>query len=149
MSTALRVLPASPVRDRADREGVRPQRFKIVLADPPAHDDDYDKAYPNLGLLQLIAYVREHTPLVDDDIIFLDQFHSLEDHIRIIEEHRPRLYGLSFAFLTQRVAYHTINELKRRFPEMVIVAAGRTRRPCRRRSCLRRARTRCASARVR
>lgn len=124
MSTALRVLPSSPVRDHADRAGVRPERFKIILADPPAHDDDYDKAYPNLGLLQLIAYVREQTPLVDDDIIFLDQFHSLRDHIRIIEEHRPRLYGLSFAFLTQHVAYHTINELKRRFPELLIIAGG-------------------------
>ena len=41
-----------------------------------------------------------------------------------IERHRPRIYGISFAFLTQRVAYHTINELKRRFPEMLIVAGG-------------------------
>lgn len=124
MTATLTVLPASPVRDRADRSRVAPAKFKIVLADPPAHDDDYDKAYPNLGIIQLIAYTRENTPLGDDDIIFLDQFHSLEDHIRVIEEHKPKLYGLSFAFLTQRVAYHTINELKKRFPELVIVAGG-------------------------
>ena len=98
--------------------------FKIVLADPPAKTDDYDKAYPNLGLLQLISYVREHTPLTDDNIVFLDQFHSIEDHVRIIEEHRPKLYGISFAFLTQRVAYQTINVLKRRFPDMLIIAGG-------------------------
>ncbi|MEK6676687.1 MAG: radical SAM protein [Planctomycetota bacterium] len=100
------------------------QSFKIFLADPPAKTDDYDKAYPNLGLLQLISHTREHTPLTDDDIIFLDQFHSTEDHIRLVEEHRPRVYGISYAFLTQRVAHDTINELKRRFPEMLIIAGG-------------------------
>jgi len=124
MTIALDILPDAPVRPErpSDRERIRP--FKILLADPPAKDDDYDKAYPNLGILQLISYVREHTPLTDDDILFLDQFHSIEDHIRLIEAHRPRIYGLSFAFLTQRVAYETINELKRRFPEMLIVAGG-------------------------
>lgn len=98
--------------------------FKLMLADPPAKTDDYDKAYPNLGILQLISYVRENTPLSDDDIIFLDQFHSLEDHIRLIEEHQPRIYGISYAFLTQRVAHDAINELKRRFPHMLIIAGG-------------------------
>ncbi len=99
-------------------------RFKIILADPPALDDDYDKAYPNLGLLQLISYLREHTPLGDDDIIFLDQFHSIEDHARLVEEHHPQLYGISFAFLTQRIAFATMGELKRRFPELLIIAGG-------------------------
>ncbi len=95
-----------------------------MLADPPAKDDDYDKAYPNLGILQLISYVRDNTPLGDDDIVFLDQFHSVEDHIRIVEEHRPRIYGLSFTFLTQRVAYKTLDVLKRRFPRMLLIAGG-------------------------
>ena len=100
------------------------RRFKIVLADPPAKDDDYDKAYPNLGILQLISYVREQTALGDEDILFLDQFHSLDDHIRLIEEHQPAIYGLSFAFLTQRIAFKTINEIKRRFPELLVIAGG-------------------------
>jgi len=124
VTIALNILsdaPARPARPRSDQP-IRP--FKILLADPPAKDDDYDKAYPNLGILQLISYVREHTPLSDDDILFLDQFHSIDDHIRVIEAHRPRIYGMSFAFLTQRVAYDTINELKRRFPEMLIIAGG-------------------------
>jgi anaerobic magnesium-protoporphyrin IX monomethyl ester cyclase len=107
-----------------DRPRQRITPFKLMLADPPAKTDDYDKAYPNLGILQLISYVRENTPLSDDDIIFLDQFHSIEDHVRLVEEHRPRIYGISFAFLTQRLAYDTINELKRRFPEMLIIAGG-------------------------
>ena len=98
--------------------------FKIILADPPAKDDDYDKAYPNLGLLQLISYVRERTPLTDDDIVFLDEFHSIDDHVRLIEEHRPKLYGISFTFLTQRVAYEAINEIKRRFPEVLVITGG-------------------------
>ncbi len=98
--------------------------FKIILADPPAMTDDYDKAYPNLGILQLISYTRENTPLADEDIIFLDQFHTLEDHLRLIEEHRPQIYGLSFAFLTQRVAYDTINAIKERFPELLVIAGG-------------------------
>lgn len=100
------------------------RRFKLILADPPAQTDDYDKAYPNLGLLQLISYTRLHTPLTDDDIIFLDQFHTLEDHIRLVAKHRPRVYGISFAFLTQRIAYETINTLKKHFPNLLIVAGG-------------------------
>jgi len=98
--------------------------FKIILADPPAQDDDYDKAYPNLGLLQIISYTRENTPLRDEDILFLDQFHSVEDHLRAVEEHKPAVYGISFAFLTQRVAYQAINELKRRYPKLLIIAGG-------------------------
>lgn len=98
--------------------------MKLLLADPPAHTDDYDKAYPNLGILQLISYVRENTPLGDDDIIFLDQFHSIEDHLQAIEEHQPEVYGISFAFLTQRLAYQTINEVKKRFPDLLVIAGG-------------------------
>ncbi len=98
--------------------------FKIILADPPAQTDDYDKAYPNLGILQLISYTRENTPLSDDDIVFLDQFHTTEDHLAAIEHHQPRIYGMSFAFLTQRVAYETINAIKERFPDLLVIAGG-------------------------
>ena len=115
--------PSSPVAT-LDRAGRPARRFKIILADPPARDDDYDKAYPNLGLLQLISYLRDHTPLANDDIVFLDQFHSLEDHLRVIEEHRPLIYGLSFAFLTQRNAYESINRIKQRFPDLIVIAGG-------------------------
>ena len=124
MSVAFDLRPHSPEMGLSPRSAQDKRLFKIVLADPPAKTDDYDKAYPNLGLLQLISYVRENTPLTDDNIVFLDQFHSIEDHVRIIEEHRPKLYGISFAFLTQRVAYQTINVLKRRFPDMLIIAGG-------------------------
>lgn len=112
--------PSSPPSSRETPAAT----FKIILADPPAHTDDYDKAYPNLGLLQLISHTRQQTPLRDEDIIFLDQFHSLDDHVRLVEEHQPRIYGISFAFLTQRVAYETINTLKRRFPDLLIIAGG-------------------------
>ncbi|MGB2987227.1 MAG: radical SAM protein, partial [Phycisphaerae bacterium] len=124
MAIALNVLPTSSAASDPRCAAGRIERFKIMLADPPAKDDDYDKAYPNLGILQIISYLREHTPLTDDDIIFLDPFHSIEDHIRLIEEHRPQVYGISFAFLTQRIVYKTIDELKRRFPEMLIIAGG-------------------------
>ncbi len=124
MSVALNVIAPSPARAPARRAAEPIKPFKVLLADPPALDDDYDKAYPNLGLLQLISQLREATPLTNDDILFLDQFHSLQDHIRLIQEYRPRIYGISFAFLTQRVAYQTINQLKARFPEMLIIAGG-------------------------
>jgi hypothetical protein len=93
------------------------KRFKMILADPPAHDDDYDKAYPNLGILQLISYVRE-----------TDAAHRRRHHLprsvplvrrplaMLIEEHQPRIYGMSFAFLTQRIAYETINVIKHASP---------------------------------
>ena len=124
MGIALKVLKESSTSPPGPRRGEPIQPFKILLADPPAKEDDYDKAYPNLGILQLISYLREQTPLTDEDILFLDQFHSFGDHIRLIEQHRPQVYGLSLAFLTQRVAYETINSLKRRFPDMLIIAGG-------------------------
>ncbi|MCH8048345.1 MAG: ChaN family lipoprotein [Planctomycetes bacterium] len=124
MTIALDVIPSTTIGFPQDPTSKPAAPFKIMLADPPALTDDYDKAYPNLGLLQLISYLREHTPLDDDGIVFLDQFHTVEDHVALIEEHKPNVYGISFAFLTQRVAYHTINELKRRFPEMLIIAGG-------------------------
>ncbi|MGD2110031.1 MAG: radical SAM protein, partial [Phycisphaerae bacterium] len=124
MSIALNVIPDAPQATHSPCASDSIAPFKILLADPPAKEDDYDKAYPNLGILQLISYLEKHTQLACDDVLFLDQFHSMEDHIRLIEQERPRVYGLSFAFLTQRVAYETINELKRRFPEMLIIAGG-------------------------
>ncbi len=124
MTIALDIHSNTPASaDRVCGRGTR-RRFKIILADPPAKSDDYDKAYPNLGLLQLVSYLREHTPLRDDDIVFLDQFHTIEDHVRTVEEHQPTLYGISFTFLTQRVALETIREIKRRFPELLIITGG-------------------------
>lgn len=124
VTIALNILSDETTERNATQPIDRSKPIKILLADPPALDDDYDKAYPNLGILQLISYVREQTPLDDDDIIFLDQFHTLDDHIELIEKHRPSIYGMSFAFLTQRIAYHSINEIKRRFPELLIIAGG-------------------------
>lgn len=98
--------------------------MKIMLVDPPAYSDDYDKAYPNLGILHLGAYLRHHTPLAAADVVYLDPFHTIEDHLRMIEELRPAIYGISFAFLTQRVAYRTINEVKTRFPDLLVIAGG-------------------------
>ena len=118
------VSTGTPSLGSEDARRGRVAPFKVLFADPPAKDDDYDKAYPNLGILQIISYVREQTPLDDDDILFLDQFHSLQDHLAFIEEHRPRIYGLSFAFLTQRIAHRTINAIMRRWPEMLVTAGG-------------------------
>ncbi|MCP4247553.1 MAG: B12-binding domain-containing radical SAM protein [bacterium] len=98
--------------------------MKILLVDPPALTDDYDKAYPNLGILQLISYLRERTALTDDDIVFLDQFHSVDDHLTAIEKHRPDIYGISYAFLTQRLAALTISAVKERFPDLLVIAGG-------------------------
>ena len=98
--------------------------MKIILADPPAHTDDYDTAYPNLGILHLIAYLREHTALDDADIVLLDQFHTVEDHLAAVAEHEPAVYGISFSFLTQRLAYRTIKAVKGRHPDLLVIAGG-------------------------
>lgn len=98
--------------------------MKILLVDPPALTDDYDKAYPNIGLLQLVSYLRTHTPLTNADILLLDPFHTVEDHIRAIERIQPAIYGISFAFLTQRIACETIRAVKRRFPGLLVIAGG-------------------------
>ena len=98
MEIALNVVDESSITSQAPRAGGPIRPFKILLADPPAKEDDYDKAYPNLGILQLISYLREKTPLTDDEILLLDPFHSLDEHVRVVQEHRPQVYGLSFAY---------------------------------------------------
>lgn len=124
MTATPTAVPATPKPCGAQAKSKRVAPFKMILADPPARTDEYARDYPNLGLLQLISYTRKHTALTDHDIIFLDQFHTIEDHICAAEEHRPRIYGISFTFVTQRVAYETINTLKQRFPDMLIIAGG-------------------------
>ncbi len=98
--------------------------MKIILADPPARTDDYDTAYPNVGLLHLISYLRAHTPLKESDIVFLDQFHAVADHLAAIEEHSPAICGISFSFLTQRLACRTIDAVKERYPDLLVIAGG-------------------------
>ena len=89
--------------------------MKIILANPvKSHDKADVLGYPNIGLLSLISYIRKN---MKDEVQFkYIETMSFDKHIRLIEEIRPDVYGLSFASytLTYKInPYKLIDEIKK------------------------------------
>ena len=97
--------------------------MKIILADPPRKEQYYDLSYPNIGILYLIAYLRKHYGQ-GLEVRYLEGQASLEDHIRLIAEFQPDVYGLSFALWTATLAYRTLNAVKKRYPDLHTICGG-------------------------
>jgi len=97
--------------------------MKLLLADPPALERKYDNSYPNLGILYLLAFVRQR---FGDrcSLRYLESFATLEEHLRIVAAIAPDIYGISFSSKTRSLAYKTINAVKSSFPEIIVVAGG-------------------------
>ncbi|MBI4707310.1 MAG: radical SAM protein [Candidatus Omnitrophica bacterium] len=94
----------------------------IIIADPPGDTTAYDRAYPNMGILSLIAYLRKHFP--DLQITYLDAFVPMSEHIARVVDIKPDIYGLSFSYLNQRLALQTLHSIRSQCPDMFIVCGG-------------------------
>jgi radical SAM superfamily enzyme YgiQ (UPF0313 family) len=96
---------------------------KIVLADPPDVKSPWLIAnHPNMGILYLAGYLRNK--LKDVEIVYLDAFLSLEEHVNRLEELQPDVYGLSFSTMREEDAFRTIKAVRSRFKNMPIVCGG-------------------------
>lgn len=97
--------------------------MKVVLADPPRREAYYDNSYPNIGILYLISYLRKYSQ-VPVETVYLEGDCTIQEHLELIAKHKPDIYGLSFAFWTKQLAYKTINAVKERFPDLLVVCGG-------------------------
>jgi radical SAM superfamily enzyme YgiQ (UPF0313 family) len=97
--------------------------MRILLADPPRKEQYYDLSYPNIGILYLISYLREHFQ-GELEVRYLEGQASLDDHLAAIAEFKPDIYGISFALWTARLAQRTINQVKERYPSLITICGG-------------------------
>ena len=97
--------------------------MRILLADPPRKEQYYDLSYPNIGILYLISYLREHYA-GELQVRYLEGQASLDDHLAAIASFKPDIYGMSFALWTARLAQRTINAVKQRYPELTTICGG-------------------------
>ena len=95
----------------------------IVLADPPKAEESYDLSYPNLGILYLTSSLRKHFGS-QHRISYLEGFYDLATHLKRLEDLKPDIYGLSFATMTSKLSYRTINTVRKRFPTLPILCGG-------------------------
>lgn len=97
--------------------------MRIVLADPPLIGDRQADmiSYPNIGILSLLGYLRQNLP--GHDLNYLEAV-SLEDHIRMVTQLKPDLYGISFASCMERQSYEVIRRIRAGMPSLPIIAGG-------------------------
>lgn len=97
--------------------------MKIVLADAPDLKSAWLIAnHPNLGVLYLIGYLREHVPGIE--LHYLDAHLNYQEHLERLKEIQPDLYGISFSVMREKDAYRTIRAVKERFPRLPVVCGG-------------------------
>jgi radical SAM superfamily enzyme YgiQ (UPF0313 family) len=96
---------------------------RIALCDPPSKESYYHSNFPNLGILYLISRIRERYGK-EFQVLYLDGHHSLDEHLKKLDKFQPELYGISFSFIIQNLAYKVIERVKRAFPGLPIVCGG-------------------------
>ncbi|MFC2171787.1 B12-binding domain-containing radical SAM protein [Acidobacteriota bacterium] len=97
--------------------------MNIVLCDPPKKETYYHANFPNLGLLYLVASLRNRFGETCE-VLFLDGHRGLNDHLESLSAFRPHIYGISFAYFTRNLAYRVINQVKARFPDLPVICGG-------------------------
>jgi anaerobic magnesium-protoporphyrin IX monomethyl ester cyclase len=98
--------------------------MKVLLADPPQRESDYDAAYPNMGILYLIGSARRRFSRSEISFSYLESHYDLAGHLDAIAQIQPDVYGLSYASFTSPLAHRTITAVHERFPKLPIIAGG-------------------------
>lgn len=99
------------------------EEIKIILADPPNSDNNpYAASFPNIGILYLVQYLRMKTNNIQTR--YINATYKLSEHISIINQIKPHLYGISFSSPFKLTSYMHINTIKRIFPDILILCGG-------------------------
>jgi radical SAM superfamily enzyme YgiQ (UPF0313 family) len=98
--------------------------LKVLLADPPQRERDYDNDYPNMGILYLISSARERFSGSGISVEYLESQYDLAGHLEAIARIQPDLYGISYASFTSPLAHRTVAAVRARFPKLPILAGG-------------------------
>jgi radical SAM superfamily enzyme YgiQ (UPF0313 family) len=96
--------------------------MNIILADTHGPVMGKDQISPNLSLLYLAAYAKQHLPEIN--FTYISQVHLPEYHFEKIETLKPAIYACSFTSYSARKTHELINGIKRRYPHLLIVSGG-------------------------
>jgi len=104
---------------------MREKKLKVVFADPPFSREAKGEAVtesPNLGILYIIGYAREH--LTEVEFYYLEPFLSIQEHLKKVEDIKPDVYAISFTTPRRDLSFETINKVKALGLNMLMVAGG-------------------------
>jgi anaerobic magnesium-protoporphyrin IX monomethyl ester cyclase len=108
------------------RENMPPQKkLKVVFADPPFGKEAKGEAVtesPNLGILYIVGYAREHLPQVE--FFYLEPFLSMQEHLKKVEEIKPDIYAISFTTPRRDLSFETIKNVKALGLKMLMLSGG-------------------------
>jgi radical SAM superfamily enzyme YgiQ (UPF0313 family) len=96
--------------------------MRVAFACPPVREKGVDLDQANIGLLYIIAYLREK--LNGLEMHYLPENVNLALHMADVQRVAPDVYGLSFATAHARLAYKTINEIKARNEDIKVICGG-------------------------
>lgn len=96
--------------------------MKVILADTHGAILGKDQPAPNLSLLYLAAWARQHQRGLE--FRYLPQRCTFDDHMRALDEWAPDVYALSFTSYGMTLAYDLMREVKRRHPAVKVVCGG-------------------------
>lgn len=96
--------------------------LKIILAD--AHGPVLGKDQPsaNLSLLYLAGFLEKRAPNVR--MRYIPQKPAFDEHLKLIETFQADIYAISFTSFSAAVAFEMIREIKRRYPQVLVVVGG-------------------------
>jgi radical SAM superfamily enzyme YgiQ (UPF0313 family) len=97
--------------------------MKIILADLPKKERDYDLSYPSVALLYLIGYARKHFG-EKHQFHYLEGHCTLNEHIETLRKIQPDIYGITITSPNTFLAYKTIRAVRDNFPGVKILCGG-------------------------
>lgn len=96
--------------------------MKIAFSSPPVREKGIIFDQSNIGLLYIIAYLREK--LKGLEIHYLQENVNLAQHLADVQRVAPNIYGLSFVTAHAKLSYKTINEIKAKNKGIIVICGG-------------------------
>lgn len=96
--------------------------MKIVYADVHGSVLGKDQPSPNLSLLYLAGYIRKHVPGVEQH--YISQKPPFSHHLEMLAESPSDIYAISFTSYSAKVAFEMIRNVKKEFPDVLVVIGG-------------------------
>jgi anaerobic magnesium-protoporphyrin IX monomethyl ester cyclase len=98
--------------------------MNIVLADLPRKEMGYNLTYPSMAMTYLIGFAREKITYSRHSFCYLDGHRNLGELISALDRFSPDLFGVTISASTAILAYKTVNAVKERFPNIIVLVGG-------------------------
>ena len=96
--------------------------MRIIYADAHGPVLGKDQSSPNLSLLYLAGYIREHVPGVNQ--YYISQKPPFSYHLQMLADAPTDFYAISFTSYSAKVAFEMIRNVKKEFPKVIVVIGG-------------------------